>query len=70
MPELRDALLPHARLSNGGADIAQHSLAVKTLPEKVSAVAGALTAVAAFVVVPRAIAMLFRVRLACTLFWS
>jgi hypothetical protein len=43
---------------------------VKTLPEKVSTAAGALTAVAAFVVVPRAIAMLFRVRLACTLFWS
>ena len=61
-PELRDALLPHARLSNGGADTAQRSLAMKTLPEKVSAVAGALTAVAAFVVIPGSIAMLFRLK--------
>ncbi len=60
--ELRDALLRHARLSNGGADTAQHSLAMKTLPEKVSAVAGALTAVAAFVVIPGTIAMLFRLK--------
>jgi hypothetical protein len=43
---------------------------VKTLPEKVSTAAGALTAVAAFVVVPGAIAMLFRVRFACALLWS
>jgi hypothetical protein len=35
---------------------------MKTLPEKVSAVAGALAAVAAFVVIPGSIAMLFRLK--------